>query len=316
MAVLYRFPGCGLGPGSTRLAVCAAFGVLLVAASIFPLSVAARAGPAPADESVALCSELSERRDRLHAEIARLHAETAVVEAELALLCTERSNQTDVGQPPLLTLPSHSSAGTADQAIALHQIAQSAQRAAPARRVGKDEIAYSVHCWAPNSTFTDPACNCLGEPAHPKLGSRRTIKILLPSWYGRCASCRVMPQACFARVPAGHASALSRPGAALDAFLLKIVVEERLGYTVQLLSDGQLTDIGPGLRIPEKTSVVFAIYSALAGGEVDMHPEVIPVVPCRMAMVVYAAQAPNRCSIRCTGVAVLRGRGVRRVRPS
>jgi hypothetical protein len=208
VAVLYRFPGCGLGPGSTRLAVCAAFGVLLVAACISPLSIAAKAGPAPADESVALCSELSERRDRLHAEIARLHAETALVEAELVLLCTERSNETDVGLPPLFALPSHSSAGTADQAIALHQIApQSAQRAAPARRGGKDEIAYSVHCWAPKSTFTDPACNCLGEPAHPKLGSRPTIKILLPSWYGLCASCRVMPQACFARVPAGLSAA-------------------------------------------------------------------------------------------------------------
>jgi hypothetical protein len=83
----------------------------------------------------------------------------------------------------------------------------------------------------------------------------------------------------------------------LDVFLLKIVVEERLGYPVRLLSDGQLADVGFDLRISEKTSVVFAIYSALAGGEVDMHPEVIPVVPCRMAMVVYAAQAPSRCSI-------------------
>ena len=62
----------------------------------------------------------------------------------------------------------------------------------------------------------------------------------------------------------------------MDAFLLKIVVEERLGYPVQLLSDGQLADIGPGLKISEGTSVVFAIYSALARGEVDVHPEVTP----------------------------------------
>ena len=76
-----------------------------------------------------------------------------------------------------------------------------------------------------------------------------------------------MPQACFARVPAGLASALSRPGAALDAFLLKIVVEERLGYPVQLLSDGQIYGtLGNG-----------SIYSALARGEVDMYPEVTPV---------------------------------------
>jgi hypothetical protein len=160
------------------------FGVLLVAASISPLSVAAKAGPEPAGESVAVCSELSERRDRLHAEIARLHAETALVEAELVLLCNERSNRTDVGLPPLLAVPSSQSPGgtAADQATAVHQIAPQTAQLAPARRRGKDKIAYAVHCWAPNSTFTDPSCNCLGESAHPQLGSRRTIRILLPSW--------------------------------------------------------------------------------------------------------------------------------------
>ena len=202
---------CGLGPWvepqtSTRLAVCAVFGVLLVAAAIFPLSVAAKVDPEPAGESVAVCSELSERRDRLHAEIARLHSERALVEAELVLLCNERSNQTDVGLPPLLAVPSSlSPGGTADQATAVHQIALRTAQLAPARRKGKDKIAYAVHCWAPNSTFMDPSCNCLREAAHPKLGSKRTIKILLPSWYGRCSSCRFIPQACFARAPARRA---------------------------------------------------------------------------------------------------------------
>jgi hypothetical protein len=75
-----------------------------------------------------------------------------------------------------------------------------------------------------------------------------------------------------------HASAVCRLAAALDAFLLKIIVEERLGYPVQLLSDGQLADIGPDLRISEGTSlnITDRIYSALARGEVDMHPEVTP----------------------------------------
>ena len=75
-----------------------------------------------------------------------------------------------------------------------------------------------------------------------------------------------------------------RPGAALDAFLLKIVVEERLGYPVQLLSDGQLADIGPGLRISDVNA---GIYSALARGEVDMYPEVTPG---------YHALLPLRCA--------------------
>ena len=76
--------------------------------------------------------------------------------------------------------------------------------------------------------------------------------------------------------PLSHASTVCRPGAALDAFLLKIIVEERLGYPVQLLSDGLLADVGPDLRISEGTSVNGGVYSALARGEVDMHPEVTP----------------------------------------
>ncbi len=86
--------------------------------------------------------------------------------------------------PPLLALPSQSSVGIADKATGMQQIApQIAQRAAPARRRGKDEIAYAVHCWAQNSSFTDPLCNCLGEGAHPKLGYRRTIGIIVGGWY-------------------------------------------------------------------------------------------------------------------------------------
>ena len=165
------------------------FRVVLVAVSVFSLSVAVKADPESAGAGVAACSELSERRDRLHAEIARLHAETTLVEAELVVLCTERRNQSDVGLPPLLAEPSHSPGGTADETTGMQQIApQAAQHAAPARGRGKDEIAYAAHCWAPNSTFTDPSCNCLGEAAHPKLGSRRTIKIILPSWYRLCSS--------------------------------------------------------------------------------------------------------------------------------
>ena len=121
----------GLGPGSshatqraTRLAVCAVPGVVLVAVSVFSLSVAAKAIAEPAGASDAVCSELSERRDWLHAEIARLHAATALVEAQLVLLCTERSNLSDVSAPPLLALPSQSPGGTADQATGMQQTAQ------------------------------------------------------------------------------------------------------------------------------------------------------------------------------------------------
>ena len=186
----------GLGPGSshatqhaTRLAVCAVPGVVLVAVSVFSLSVAAKANPEPADAGVAACPELSERRDRLHAEIARLHAETALVEAELVLLCTEHSNQTDVGRPPLLAVPSQSPGATDDKTTGMQHIAPQIAQLVPARRSGKDEIAYAAHCWAPNSTFNDPSCNCLGEAAHPKLGTSPTIGIIVGSWYVHSVCC-------------------------------------------------------------------------------------------------------------------------------
>jgi hypothetical protein len=202
-----------------------------------------------------------------------LHAETALVEAELGLLCTERSNQTDVGAPPLLAKQSQSPGGTTDLATGMQRIKpQIARRAAPARRSGKDKIAYAVHCWAPNSTFTDPLCNCLGEAAHPNFGSRPTIRIIVGSWYGPpapsigCDSMSWLWDSFLATVP--------RLGAAVDSFLLKILIEGRLGYPVQLLSDGQLADVWPGLTI---SNVSGGIYSALARGEIDMYPEVTPV---------------------------------------
>ena len=85
---------------------------------------------------------------------------------------------------------------------------------------------------------------------------------------------------------------MCRAGAALDAFLLKIIVEERLGYLVQLLSDGQLAAVGPDLRISEETSLnnLDPIYSALARGEVDMHPEVTPADTMPYSLAVCATQ--------------------------
>ena len=62
---------------------------------------------------------------------------------------------------------------------------------------------------------------------------------------------------------------LHRPAAAVDAFLLKIVIEERLGYPVQLISDGLL----PGLESALNLSGVASVYAALASGDVHIYPE-------------------------------------------
>jgi hypothetical protein len=56
----------------------------------------------------------------------------------------------------------------------------------------------------------------------------------------------------------------------VDAFLLKITIEERLGWPVQLVSDGLVADIRSTLNLSGAASV----YAALAAGDVDMYPEV------------------------------------------
>ena len=55
----------------------------------------------------------------------------------------------------------------------------------------------------------------------------------------------------------------------MDSFLLKIAIEERLGYPVHLISDGLLPDIESELNLTGAASV----YSALASGKADIHPE-------------------------------------------
>jgi hypothetical protein len=244
------------------------FRVLLVAISVFSLSVVAKSIPEPAGASVAACSELAERRDRLHAEIARLHAETALVEAELVLLCTKRSNQTDVGLPPLLAVPSQSPDGTADQTTGMQQTAPQTAQRVPARRSGKDEIAYAAHCWAQNSTFTDPSCNCLNEAVHAKLGSRPTIRVVIGSWYDPPSL--LLGSRSMGWLWDSFLATVPRLGAAVDSFLLKIVIEGRLGWPVHLISDGLLEGIESALNLSGAASV----YQALESGEAHIYPEV------------------------------------------
>jgi hypothetical protein len=61
-----------------------------------------------------------------------------------------------------------------------------------------------------------------------------------------------------------------RFGAAVDSFLLKIVIEGRLGWPVHLISDGNLANIESALNLSGAASV----YQALASGEAHIYPEV------------------------------------------
>ena len=54
----------------------------------------------------------------------------------------------------------------------------------------------------------------------------------------------------------------------IDAFMLKILIEQELGYPTELVSDGLSPEIPSNLTGPA------SVYEALAGGAVHMYPEV------------------------------------------
>jgi hypothetical protein len=70
-------------------------------------------------------------------------------------------------------------------------------------------------------------------------------------------------------MPSRGSHQLCRLAGAVDAFLLRILVEEQIGYPVQLISDGLLSGVESALNLSGPESV----YSALASGEVHIYPE-------------------------------------------
>jgi hypothetical protein len=60
---------------------------------------------------------------------------------------------------------------------------------------------------------------------------------------------------------------LRRLAGAVDAFLLKVSIEETLGYPVQLISDGLVIESALNL------SGAASVYAALASGKADLYPE-------------------------------------------
>ena len=68
---------------------------------------------------------------------------------------------------------------------------------------------YAVDCYGAGSSFADLSCNCLSKPPHAAYDSRDTIVIVIGSWLA----------------------------GAINAFLLKTVIEEVFGYPVMLVPD-------------------------------------------------------------------------------
>jgi hypothetical protein len=127
------------------------------------------------------------------------------------------------------------------------------------RRSG-DSVDYGARCFAANSSFNDPTCNCFGKPRTDDYDLRPIIRVVLGSW---CAHTRARV-ACAGAVVFAPASP-HRLGGAIDAFLLKIVIEEKLGFGVDIVPDG--------LSIASELSGVDDIYTALSAGQVHIYPE-------------------------------------------
>ncbi len=93
---------------------------------------------------------------------------------------------------------------------------------------------HAVSCFPNGSAFVTPSCNCLGKQKPAGLESRPVVTIVAPSWLG----------------------------GAVDAWLLKILIEEVLGWPVALISD-----------LDSRFDSVPSIYQAMADGDVHIWPE-------------------------------------------
>ena len=139
-------------------------------------------GVKAATENDGACSKLQAKIDRLYLEI-------ALVKAELGSHCRARNESEariiseGVGQltkPEFVDVPIQQST---------QPVLAGVKHAKPTRRRRGDAERYAVHCWAAGSAFADPSCNCLGEPPHPLLGSRRTTRIVVGSWHASSDAC-------------------------------------------------------------------------------------------------------------------------------
>ena len=123
-----------------------------------------------------------------------------------------------------------------DFAGAAARSAQSSSRRTSHRR----SVESGIDCYEANSTAVNEACNCFGIPRHPLYETRPTVIIAVGGW------------------PAGE----------VDSWLLKIVIEEVLGFPTELVSDGLSNPSSLNLTGPN------SVWNAMANGLVHMYPEV------------------------------------------
>ena len=171
---------------------------------------------------------------------------------------------------------------------------RSASSVRPQRRAAEDDLAdewtsiYAMHCYGPNSSFTEPSCNCFGEPKREAYHSRRrAVIIAIGSWLG----------------------------AAIDAFLLKTVIEEQFGYPTILVSNEEIEESQKGVLHKEgwsdedikAHSRAATIFPDLAKGMAVCPPARPPVHACICVHVRSYARAHLSLVLSvCTALACMR----------
>jgi hypothetical protein len=223
--------------------------VLLIAVSVAHVFIASGVNAA------VQCSELAERRDRLHAEIDRLRADAAVVEAQLGARCAQK---TDFGVPPQMAPASANFGPRTDEIPRLsvfernplelepnlvepnqaQPVEASVYSTSNDRRKAKEELRdkYATHCYGANTSFNDPSCNCFGKPRPKTVDSLAAVVVVVGGWLG----------------------------GSVDAWLLKLLIEEQLGRPTELIPDADLFAKEGG------------VWGALKSGRAMMYPEVNP----------------------------------------
>jgi hypothetical protein len=101
-------------------------------------------------------------------------------------------------------------------------------------------------------------------------------------------------------------SVCARLGATIDAIILKILIEQELGYPTELVPDGA------SLEIPSNLTGLASVYQALGSGAAHMYPEVAPDLlvqaPPRSFLSVHTIDL-----VRFAGLAIGRGQVVREI---
>jgi hypothetical protein len=97
-----------------------------------------------------------------------------------------------------------------------------------------------IHCFRANSSLGDSSCSCFGQPRLQTSDSKAPVTIVVGGWLG----------------------------ATVDAWMLKFLIEEQLGWPTELIPDSNLfSERGPD-----------GVWGALKSGYAMMYPEVCPSI--------------------------------------